>query len=165
MPLAYWISVTLHVLSAMLWLGGMLFLAAVGAPVLRVVEPAALRQQLFRQLGVRFRAVGWAAIALLIATGVANMHYRGWLRWDGVLGSVAFWRTGPGHALAWKLIAVAVMVVASALHDFVLGPAASRVTAGSHEAVQLRRRAALLARFTALVGVVAVVAAVRLARG
>ena len=99
------------------------------------------------------------AIGLLVVTGVANMHYRGWLRWDGVLDSAAFWRTGTGRALAWKLGTVGVIVTTSALHDFVLGPAASRATAGSPESLRLRRRAALLARFTAFVGIVIVVAA------
>ena len=161
----YWISVTLHVLAAMLWLGGMLFLAAVGAPVLRAIDPPALRQRLFHELGVRFRTIGWGAIALLIVTGIANLHFRGWLRWDGVLGESAFWSTTPGHALAWKLIAVTTMLVVSLVHDFVLGPAAGRAVAGSPEAVKLRRHAALAARATALLGLVVVIAAVRLARG
>jgi hypothetical protein len=70
-----------------------------------------------------------------------------------------------GHALAGKLIAVTIMIVVSAVHDFFLGPAAGRATPGSPEALQLRRRAALLARFNAIVGILVVVAAVRLARG
>ena len=164
MPLVYWVAVTVHVLAAMLWLGGMLFLAAVGAPVLRAVEPPELRQRLFRELGVRFRAIGWWAIALLLATGVLNLHYRGWLRWDGVLGDAAFWRTGAGHALAWKLVAVIAMIAVSASHDFVLGPAATRSVPGSPEALRLRRGAALLARVNAFIGLIVVVAAVRLAR-
>ena len=164
MPALYWLSVTLHVLAAFLWLGGMLFLGAVGAPVLRSVEPPELRQRLFHLLGLRFRTVGWWAIALLVATGVANLHYRGLLRWDGVLGSAAFWRTGLGHALAWKLATVAIMLVASAVHDWILGPAAGRAPAGSDRALALRRQAAWLARLNALVGVALVIAAVRLAR-
>ena len=164
MAIAYWVSVTLHVLAAMLWLGGMLFLAAVGAPVLRAIEPPALRQRLFQQLGLRFRSIGWGAIALLIATGIANLHFRGWLRWDGALGDAVFWATPMGRALAWKLGAVGAMLATSATHDFVLGPAAGRAVAGSPEAIRLRRRAALLARVTALLGLVVVAAAVRLAR-
>jgi len=164
-PAAYYASVTAHVLAALLWLGGMFFLGVVGAPVLRRVEPPALRQRLFHDLGLRFRAVGWWAIAALVLTGVANLHYRGWLRWDGVLADGAFWRTGVGHALAAKLAAVAAMLLVSAVHDFVLGPAAGRAEAGTERAAALRRRAALLARVNALVGVAVVAAAVRLARG
>jgi hypothetical protein len=87
----------------MLWLGGMFFLGVVGGPVLRAVEPAALRQQLFQQLGLRFRSIGWSAIGVLVLTGVGNLHYRGWLHWGGVLASGDFWRSAAGHALALKL--------------------------------------------------------------
>ncbi|HEX6059577.1 MAG TPA: DUF4149 domain-containing protein [Gemmatimonadaceae bacterium] len=165
MSALYWINVTVHVLAALFWLGGMLFLGIVGAPVLRAVEPPALRQQLFHDLGTRFRAAGWTAIAVLVATGVLNLHFRGWLHWGGVLGAADFWRTAAGHALAAKLVAVTTMLVASAVHDFVLGPAAGRAAPGSEAALALRRRAALLARGNALLGVAVVVAAVRLARG
>ncbi len=159
----YYLNVTLHVLAALLWLGGMFFLAAVGAPALRELD-APLRAELFRRLGEQFRRVGWVAIGVLILTGIANLQFRGMLSWD-VLGSGAFWATSYGHALAWKLGAVAAMLVASAVHDFVLGPAASRARPGTPEALRLRRRAALLARLNALAGVIVVIAAVRLARG
>ncbi|HEX6533372.1 MAG TPA: CopD family protein [Gemmatimonadaceae bacterium] len=165
MPWLYYANVTVHVLAAMLWLGGMFFLGVVGAPVLRAIEPPALRQRLFQQLGVRFRSAGWWAIGTLVATGVVNLHYRGWLHWDGVLGSDAFWRTPVGHALALKLAAVTTMIVVSATHDFVLGPMAGRAEPGSPRALGLRRHAAHLARANALLGVLVVVAAVRLARG
>ena len=161
----YLTNVIVHVLAAMFWLGGMFFLGLIGAPVLRDLEPATLRQKLFNDLGVRFRTAGWIAIAVLIATGTGNLYFRGWLRWNDVLGSSAFWTSSAGRVLAIKLAAVVVMIVVSAVHDFVLGPAASREDAGSPAALALRQRAALLARFNALVGVVVVAAAVRLARG
>lgn len=162
MSTAYWINVTVHVLAAMLWLGGMFFLAAVGAPVLRAVEPPSLRAELFRRLGERFRGVGWAAMGVLVGTGVLNLHFRGLL---GRMDDGAFWASRYGHALAWKLGAVAAMIAVSAVHDFVLGPAASRLTPGSTPALRARRRAAWLARVNAVIGLVLVIAAVRLARG
>ena len=165
MSWSYYLVVTLHVLAALLWLGGMFFLGVVGAPVLRAVEPPALRQQLFHLLGVRFRTAGWIAIGVLVVTGTIMLRARGLLAWSGVLGAAAFWRTPLGVALAFKLAAVATMITVSAVHDFIVGPAASRSAAGSPEAVALRRRAALLARLNALVGLILVVAAVRLARG
>ena len=159
----YYAVVTLHVLAALLWLGGMFFLGVIGAPVLRTVEPAALRQQLFQRLGLRFRSVGWASIAVLIVTGVLTLHLRGALRWS-VLGSGDFWGTAFGHALAAKLVAVAAMISVSTFHDFILGPAAGRAAPGSPQALVLRRRAALYARANALIGIIVVLAAVRLAR-
>ncbi len=162
MPTAYWINVTVHVLAAMLWLGGMFFLAAVGAPVLRAVEPPSLRAELFRRLGERFRGVGWAAIGVLVMTGVLNLHFRGLL---GRMDDAGFWASRYGYALAWKLSAVGTMIVISGIHDFVLGPAASRLVPGSPSAVRARTRAAWLARINAIVGLILVIAAVRLARG
>lgn len=160
---AWHINVTIHVLAALLWLGGMFFLAVVGAPVLRKVEPPELRAALFRSLGERFRTVGWAAIAVLLVTGTLNLHFRGLLRVE-TLGSSAFWQTGYGTALGWKLGAVTAMLVVQAFHDFVVGPMASRAAPGSPAMLSTRRRAALLARFSAVVGLVIVIAAVRLAR-
>jgi uncharacterized membrane protein len=160
----YIASVTLHVLAALLCLGGMFFLAAVGAPVLRKVEPPELRSDLFRQLGVQFRRVGWIAIAVLLATGVLNLHFRNMVSW-AVLGSAGFWSSPFGRAFAWKLGCVVVMLVVQGIHDFVLGPAAALERAGTPRAVSLRRSAAWLARVNALVGIILVVAAVRLARG
>lgn len=164
MSAGYYVIVTIHVLAAMLWLGGMLFLGVVGAPVLRAVEPPALRQRLFQELGVRFRTIGWIAITVLVATGVIMLRARGLLHWSGVFGSAAFWRTALGMTLAAKLATVVTMIVVSAVHDFLLGPAAGRATPGSPEAIALRRRAALLARANAIVGLLLVIAAVRLAR-
>lgn len=160
----YHLNVTLHVLAALLWLGGMFFLAAVGAPVLRRVEPPAMRAELFRRLGEQFRAVGWVAIGVLVVTGIGNLYFRGLLRAE-LWTSAEFWALPYGRALAWKLATVGVMLAVSALHDFVLGPAAGRVDPGTPRAQRLRRQASWLARVNALVGVVLVVAAVRLARG
>lgn len=160
----YHLNVTLHVVAALFWLGGMFFLGVVGAPVLRQVEPPAMRVALFRDLGLRFRNAGWFAIGVLVATGVGNLWFRGVLSWS-VLSQGHFWATPYGRALGWKLAAVTTMVVVSAVHDFVLGPAASAARPGTPEAERARRWAAYLARANAFVGLLLVLFAVRLARG
>lgn len=118
-----------------------------------------------RKLGSRFRGVGWIAIAVLVAMGVLNVYFHDWLHWHGVLGSTAFWQTAVGRAFACKLAAVALMIAISAIHDFILGPRAGRAAPGSPVAIAMRKRAALLARVNAIVGIILVAAAVRLARG
>jgi uncharacterized membrane protein len=160
----YLINVTVHVLAALFWLGGMFFVAVVGAPVLRKVEPVELRTELFRQIGERFRRVGWWAIAVLLLTGIANLQFRGTLSWRA-LSSSGFWASPYGQALAWKLAAVGAMLIVQVAHDFFVGPAAARLPQGTAEMLLARRRAALLARISAVLGIVVVVAAVRLARG
>ncbi len=160
----YTLNVTVHVLAAMLWLGGMLFLAAVGAPVIRRLPSDELRARLFRQIGERFRMVGWICIGVLLVTGTLNLQFRGLLG-SGALLDGAFWGTGFGRALAGKLGAVAAMIALSAVHDFVHGPRATRLEPGSPEALRFRRRAVVLGRLNALLGIAAVWAAVVLARG
>lgn len=159
----FFANITIHVLAALLWLGGMFFLGIVGAPVLRAVEPAELRQRLFQAVGTRFRTVGWWAIAVLVVTGTLNLYFKGWLTWQ-LFGAPSFWRSPQGVALAAKLGAVTVMLVVQAVHDFIDGPRAGRAVPGSEEAQALRKRAAWLARLNALIGVIVVIAAVRLAR-
>lgn len=160
----YHASVTLHLLAALLWLGGLFFLAVVGAPVLRAVEPPALRAELFRRLGLRFRAVAWVAIAILLGTGVANLGFRGLLASDR-MGTLAFWTTSYGQLLGVKLVCVVAMLVLSAVHDFALGPAASREPRGTPRGAALRRWTTWVARINVGLGVLLVAAAVRVARG
>lgn len=160
----YHLNVTVHVLAALLWLGGMFFLGVVGAPVLRRVEPPALRAQLFHRLGTAFRTVGWASIAVLLVTGTLNLYFRNVLTWS-VLGSGSFWATPYGTSLAVKLVTVTLMLAISAVHDFWHGPRAGKLAPGSAEALRARRLAAWMARGNALLGIILVFAAVRLARG
>ena len=160
----YHLNVIIHVLAAFIWLGGLFFLGVVGAPVLRHVEPPSVRAELFQRMGRRFRGVEWIAITVLLVTGVLNLHFQGLLA-GGVLSRGAFWNTPYGRTLAVKLVTVVAMVMGSALHDFVLGPAAGRAEPGSEEALKLRRHAAWIGRVNALVGVILIVSAVLLTRG
>jgi len=99
-----------HVLAAVTWLGGMLFLALVLVPATRRLENPGVRAQLMHLTGVRFRTVGWIALALLVATGIGNL-----------LVYPAFLSKGSLHLkLALVLLALGLSVV----HDFVLGPRA-----------------------------------------
>src|SRR5262245_36444679 len=101
----------LHVVAALTWVGGMLFVALVLVPVMRPEEPP-LRRRLVHAAGVRFRAVGWVSISLLIATGLVNV----WLRPE-LMTLTRFWI---------KVGLVAVAILLGAVHDFVLGPRAGR---------------------------------------
>lgn len=157
------VTVTVHLLAAMIWLGGMMALALL-APVLRSAGDEVFRQRLFQAVGVRFRTVGWICIAVLVATGVAQLRIRGWWGW-ALWSSPGFWGTPLGRSFLGKLVSVTVMLVAQAFHDFSHGPRAGRLPPGSDEARRMRRTASLLARANAVLGIVVIYFAVRLARG
>jgi putative copper resistance protein D len=128
-----------HVLAAVTWLGGMLFIALVLVPVARRLPDDEFRVRLISDLGRRFRTVGWIAIGALVVTGLGNL----WLRPE-LLGVPRF------H---WKVGLVVLALALSVLHDFVLGPRAGRPGADAGA----RRRASWFARLNVLV-VLAVVA-------
>lgn len=159
----YFTLVTLHVLAAMVWIGGILFFAMVGAPALRRVEPPELRAQLFEVMGMRFRYVGWGAVTLLLVTGTWIMQVRGWLAW-GVLSNADFWRGATGTALGWKLGLVTVMLVLNLWHDIALSPEKARDLAQRPDGAAVRRRLILLARLGGLAAIGVAIAAVRLVR-
>ena len=129
----------IHVLAAVTWIGGMLFIALVLVPVTRRLEDPALRARLVREAGRRFRTVGWIALGVLLATGLANLWF------------VPIFLASPRfHA---KLALVVMALGLAAVHDFALGPRAGRP--GAHPA--LRARASWVARLNVLV-VLAIVA-------
>jgi copper resistance protein D len=163
----YQLSVFVHILSAIIWVGGMLFLALVVVPVARKLQPAE-RGVLVGAIGRRFRMVGWVCIALLIVTGAVNTSYRG-VTWDSI-ASGQLLASDFGRLLAAKVALVVVMIVSSAVHDFAIGPASTRALGrkdadAAREAAALRRKASWLGRLNALLALLVVALAVALVRG
>ena len=161
----YLVSVWLHVLSAIAWIGGMFFLVLVVVPWLR----SGAREQagaFLRETGERFRTVGWACFVVLLVTGTFNLWFRGVRLQDFVDPA---WLASPfGSVLMLKLGAFLAVLAVSAVHDFSTGPQAARaITADptSAEAARLRKRASLLGRLNAMLALLVVALAVMLVRG
>lgn len=115
--------VWLHLLAAVVWIGGMLFLSLVLMPVLKQNGLAGERRLLFVALALRFRAVAWTSIFVLLLTGPLLLIGRG-----------EDWR------LELKLILVALLIALTAVHDFWLGPWAGRLVRVSSESRGLWER-------------------------
>ena len=163
----YQIVVFIHLLAAIIWVGGMLFLGLVVVPATRGMPPAD-RGALLTALGRRFRVVGWVVVIVLIVTGIMNAHYRGVSIHS--ITSGALFKSEFGQVLAAKVVIVGIMLALSLVHDLVVGPAMARAlsqsdAASAQEAIVLRRRTSLLARTSALLAIVVVALAVALVRG
>jgi uncharacterized membrane protein len=128
----------IHVLSAIAWIGGMLFIALVLVPVARALGSPPLRTQLIQETGRRFRTVAWTALTLLVVTGLLNL----WLS-PGLLSAPRF------H---WKIGLVILALILSAFHDWVLGPRAG--APGTDPSVRLR--ASWIARVNVVVALAVV---------
>jgi uncharacterized membrane protein len=112
--------VWLHLLAAVVWIGGMTFLSLVLVPVLkrdgRVGEHAAL----FKTVALRFRSLVWGAMAILVASGPVLAANR----------AIPLAEPGRWPALfAGKIALVTLLLFLTLLHDLVVGPAVRRLLA------------------------------------
>jgi putative copper resistance protein D len=159
------VSLWIHILAATTWIGGSVFLVLVLVPVLRNPEWRDRGLELIRHTARRFLWVVWTCFALLIVTGVFNLLVHG----GGDLSFLAtgeFWSSAYGHVLAWKLTFVGSILLLSALHDFVLGPVATRAgRAGAPGASRLRLAVRWAGRLNLLLGLLVVGLGVALGRG
>jgi len=162
----YLASVWLHIIAAMTWIGGMLFLVTVLVPLLRKPGMRDRATELFHLTGVRFRVVGWIALGTLVVTGTFNVVHRGYSL--GQLMSGEAFAGAWGHALAAKLTLVGLIVISSVVHDFYVGPKATRLAregAPPERREALRRAASWMGRVTLLLALAVVAVAVTLVRG
>jgi putative copper resistance protein D len=105
-----------HLLAAIVWAGGTVALVFVAVPpVQRLQGPE--RAALLRELGRRWRPIGWSALGIAVATGSA-------------LADRAHAFDGAPHDFDWVLAVkgalVGLLVAGAYLHDFVLGPGLAR---------------------------------------
>jgi uncharacterized membrane protein len=65
LPIWQFLVVVVHVFSAIIWIGGSIFLALVMVPVARGMEPPAMGLLFLRRAALRFRGIAWVLLALL----------------------------------------------------------------------------------------------------
>jgi uncharacterized membrane protein len=104
----------LHLLSAMAWIGGMIFILVVLLPILRATMPPVERALVVARVGRRYATVSWVALAVLVVTGFFNTERRG-LVWSRMLDS------DYGRTLHWKLILVSFVIVLTLIHALYFG--------------------------------------------
>lgn len=108
----------MHVMAAVVWIGGMVFLSAVAVPVLKPRSANPSQAELFRAMARRFRPVVWLSVAILLTTGPVLLFLRGLsllepAQWPGVL--------------SLKLSLVALLLILTGAHDLLIGPRVARI--------------------------------------
>jgi putative copper export protein len=103
------VLVTVHLLAAGIWFGGSTALVFVGVPAIRTLEGEP-RGAAMKQLGLLWRPLGYGALLVAALTGVL-LAARDWSD-----------STGFRVVLAVKVVVFCLLLVASYLHNFVLGP-------------------------------------------
>ena len=105
-----------HLLAAAVWVGGTVALVFVSVPLAQRLEGEA-RAAMLRGLGRRWRPIGWSALGIAVATGLA------------IAGIEHAFDTTPTRfdvVLAVKGGLVGLLAAGSYLHDYVLGPGLAR---------------------------------------
>jgi copper resistance protein D len=170
LPIWQFVVVVVHVFSAIIWIGGAIFLALVMVPVARGMEPPAMGLIFLRKAALRFRGIAWVLLALLVVSGALALEGRG-IGFDRFTDN-GFWSTEIGSALLLKIVLVGVLLVMSGIHDFILGPrlaaAMQLVPRGEQppaSVVSARKRLIMTARLNLLVAIVVAVLGLMLVRG
>ncbi|MBI5747353.1 MAG: DUF4149 domain-containing protein [Nitrospirae bacterium] len=112
-----WIFVLwVHLIAAMVWIGGMAFLTIIAAPSLKRLAPPEVQPILYKDIGRRFKLVGWICIFVLILTGPLNIYHH-------ITSHMTHEGEDDFHGVfVLKLGLVLIMILLSLVHDFVLGP-------------------------------------------
>ena len=117
----YQAAVAVHIVSAVVWLGGMLFMVMVMLPVARKAmqaEGPGAGLGMLRDAAERFWPVAWTAMILLGLSG----GYLAWEHW-GIRPGVFFTDDGRFmRILQAKSLLFLIVVFLSLIHDFWLGP-------------------------------------------
>lgn len=103
------VLVAIHLLAAAVWVGGSTALIFVGVPAIRILEGES-RGRAMRELGLRWRPLGYGALGIAAITGVV-LAAREWRHETAF--QVVFWT---------KVALFVCLVVVSYLHNYVLGP-------------------------------------------
>jgi putative copper export protein len=98
----------IHVLAACIWIGGQITLGMI-MPMLRTVP------DVMRDIARRFQNLAWGAFAILIVTGLINLH-------DAGISLTNLNATPQSRTLSIKLIFVFISGAAAALHAYWVTP-------------------------------------------
>ncbi|HET9533684.1 MAG TPA: hypothetical protein VFQ92_25260 [Blastocatellia bacterium] len=164
----YQLSVWIHILMAAVWVGGLIYTAAVAVPF-AVSQGAEERQRILRGLARRFRWIGWGSIVILFITGIGNLLLR--------LSPISLRQLFNGDAfdpdkvdrfiaiwLPWKLMLVIVMIGLMLYHD-ITSIQAARQFQGPADRAPGNRGGSIAAALATLVAIAVLYVSVRLVRG
>ncbi len=122
----------LHVLAAVVWVGGMFFAYVVLRPAIGDIEPAGERPKLWARVFPRFFAWVWAAVIVLPITG----YWRMFMDFGGFAGSGL--HVHAMQVLGWVMIGLFVYLFAVTHRRFQGKVTAGDLAAAGNQLAQIR---------------------------
>jgi len=148
----------LHILAVSVWVGPQFFLFVAAVPAVRTIEDRQARARVMRVIVTRFGWLAWAAMLVIVLSGVSNLFQ------EGADSPLLSWATADdiryGRIFAEKMVFVGIAVALTAIHTFVIGPRqlALNDEMDSHpeEAGRLRRLSMIVSGVALLASVAAI---------
>jgi putative copper export protein len=145
------IIMTIHILAASLWVGGMLFMVLVLSPYVRKL-PGYVKH--FQEVGKRYSLWGTViSLLILFLTGLYNMNVMG-----VPFPKVFSMDTAYAHTLSHKIYLFFLTVVVAVVHDYLLGLRA-------HKSEKLRKLSVVAGIINLILGITIVYLAAKLRFG
>ncbi len=107
----------LHIVGVTMWVGPQFFLFIAAVPAVRSIEDGAARARVMRIITTRFGWMAWGALLLILLTGISQIFSEA-DDFDELLNFDYRWV----NYFALKMVLVAVMVLLTAVHSFIVGP-------------------------------------------
>lgn len=162
----YYLSVFIHILSAIFWIGGMLFTVAVLVPASRHQLLINKKGAFFTLIGRKFSRISWVLFIILTITGITNLLARGYDLTD--LVTTTFWSSSFGQPLFIKLHLFGLVLILSGIHDFYAGPKAAELMDSNPDDSKTktyRKVTSWIGRLNLLLGLAILYYAMQLLRG
>lgn len=157
------IPIWVHIVAAAAWVGPQFFMFIATVPALRVIDDAETRRRVLRVVATRFGWLAWAAMVVLVLSGLSNVFDH---EDESAISVLNFdWRYS--WVFFTKMGLVALTIALTALHSFVVGPRQMRLSeegaSGSPEGERLRRASIALSALNLLASLAVLYAAALLA--
>ncbi|TGM47386.1 hypothetical protein EHQ92_05550 [Leptospira biflexa] len=159
----YLIYLLFHILSAMIWVGGMIFYVIVVMPVIRNPKLRDQKITLLQLTALQFRKISYSLFLIFLVSGFGILYAKGYLI-DGQL--VSFFTSNIGYMFLTKIFLFLFLFLPSLYHDFVSGPKTFLyLDQDSVQYERYRKRSGFFGRFNLLLSVSIAILGILVSRG
>ncbi len=152
----------LHILAVTIWVGPQFFLFLAAVPAVRTIEDQQTRARVMRVIVTRFGWLAWAAMAVIVLTGISNLFQEAKdfsHVWDFDYRYLQIFST--------KMVLVGLTVLLTAVHTFIVGPRQmalnEQMEADPAAVSRLRRLSIAISSLTLITSIAVIFAAALLA--
>ncbi len=158
------ISLFIHLLAVVTFVGGMAFLAMILVPSLREPDLKAHAGAVMRSAARRFGKIGAASVLILLVTGFTNAFAKGY---GAVFLSAEFWRLPYAHLFGTKFVIALAIILVSMMHIGRQGHQAidaMQVEPAAETTERMRRKSANIGRINMVLALVAMLLGILMSR-